>query len=79
VDARTHRVNRVITEANSECDDVHIALNSIWLSDNVGDVVSRVPYESLAFGHNRFASPGAVSKSTSAWWGASPLVLILGL
>jgi hypothetical protein len=43
VDARTHRVSRVITDTNSECGDVHIAFNSIWLSDNVGDVVHRVP------------------------------------
>jgi hypothetical protein len=43
VDARSHRVSRVITDTNSECGDVHIAFNSIWLSDNVGDVVHRVP------------------------------------
>ena len=43
VDARTHRVSRVITDTNSECGDVQIAFNSIWLSDNMGDVVHRVP------------------------------------
>ena len=43
VDARTHRVSRVITDANSEGGYVHIAFNSIWLSDNVGDVAYRVP------------------------------------
>ena len=43
VDTRTHRVNRVITEANSEWGDVHIAFNSIWLCDNVGDLVYGVP------------------------------------
>jgi hypothetical protein len=43
VDATTHRVSRVITDANSECGDIHVAFGSIWLSDNVGEVVHRVP------------------------------------
>ena len=43
VDATTDRVSRMITDANSECGDVHVAFGSIWLSDNVGDVVHRVP------------------------------------
>jgi hypothetical protein len=43
VDATTRRVSRVITDANSECGDIHVAFGSIWLSDNAGDVVHRVP------------------------------------
>jgi hypothetical protein len=43
VDATSHRVSRVITDANSECGDIHVAFGSIWLSDNVGEVVHRVP------------------------------------
>jgi hypothetical protein len=43
VDAKTHQVSRVITDANSECADIHVAFGSIWLSDNVRDVVYRVP------------------------------------
>jgi hypothetical protein len=43
VDTTTHRVSRVVTDANSECGDIHVAFGSIWLSDNVGEVVHRVP------------------------------------
>jgi hypothetical protein len=43
VEATTHRISRVITDANSECGNVRVAFDSIWLSDNVGDVVYRVP------------------------------------
>jgi hypothetical protein len=45
VDATTHQVSRVVTDANSECGDIHAAFGSIWLSDNVGDVVYRVPLQ----------------------------------
>ena len=45
VDATTHQVSRVVTDANSECGDIHAAFGSIWLSDNVGDVVHRVPLQ----------------------------------
>jgi len=45
VDATTHQVSRTVTDANSECGDVHTAFDSIWLSDNVGDVVYRVPLQ----------------------------------
>jgi hypothetical protein len=30
-------------DANAECGGIHTAFDSIWLSDNVGDVVYRVP------------------------------------
>jgi hypothetical protein len=44
VDATTHRVSRVVTDATpDECGDVHIAFDSVWLSTNEGDVVYRVP------------------------------------
>ena len=43
VDATTHQVSRVVTDAHSECGDIHAAFGSVWLSDNVGDVVHRVP------------------------------------
>jgi hypothetical protein len=43
VDARTHRISRVVTDANSECGDIQIAFGSIWLCDTVGDVVYGVP------------------------------------
>jgi hypothetical protein len=43
VDATTHQVSRVVTDAHSECGDIHAAFGSIWLSDNVEDVVHRVP------------------------------------
>ena len=45
VDATTDQVSRVVTDANSECGDIHAAFDSIWLSDNVGDVVYRVPLQ----------------------------------
>jgi hypothetical protein len=46
VDATTHRVSRVITDATpDECGDVHVAFGSIWLSTNEGDVVYRVPLQ----------------------------------
>ena len=45
VDATTHRVSRMTTDANSECGDIHVAFGSIWLSDNVGDIVHRVPLQ----------------------------------
>jgi hypothetical protein len=43
VDGTTHRVSRVITDSNSECGDVHVVFGSIWLSDNVRDVVYGAP------------------------------------
>ena len=45
VDATADQVRRVVTDANSECGDIHVAFGSIWLSDNVGDVVHRVPLQ----------------------------------
>jgi hypothetical protein len=33
----------VVTDAGSECADVHIGFGSIWLSSNEGDLVFRVP------------------------------------
>jgi hypothetical protein len=43
VDAATHRVSRVITDASSECGGIHVAFGSIWLSSNEDGVVYRVP------------------------------------
>jgi hypothetical protein len=43
IDATTHRVSRVITDASSECGGIHVAFGSIWLSSDEDDVVYRVP------------------------------------
>ncbi len=43
IDATTHGVSRVITDASSECGGVHVAFGSIWLSSDEDDIVYRVP------------------------------------
>jgi hypothetical protein len=60
VDATTHRASRMITDANSECGDIHVAFGSIWLSDNVATSSIACP-----------CSPSESRVLEALWWAAS--------